>query len=562
MNFSPLSRLPWRRALPAVGLPSYWVETTTLSVEVDRWRAWLADQPGGAWLLCERDPLTFCSALLALWETGRVAVLSADDRPETLSRIASQIDGQIPQTPTPAPSAAKALPPAPSVLDRRGRALVLFTSGSSGEPLALAKTFEQLEEELEVHAQLWPLSETAAVISQVSHQHIYGLLTGVLHPLCSARPFCSKDCHYPEVLAQRLSEAQVADLTATLVSSPPQLSRLPAHIQWSALGELTRVLSSGAPLALEHAVHVEQALNAPVIEIYGSTETGGIAWRQQQSDDIWTPFPGVKVRVDEGCLAITSAFLEAPQNWWRHPDRVELVNQGFKLMGREDRIVKVAGKRLSLMQMEEAISAIEGVKTARCVELGRADGRLGAIVVISGNAPSEHDHRRKLIQHLRENLSSHFETVTLPRYWRFVDYLPSNAQGKLDRGLIQRLFNDIDDSKSPRWLTETVVSQNARVITLEVPERLIFLDGHFDRFPLVPGVVLVQWAIQLAHQSFGDQARFGGLEQLKFQRPLRPGMRCTLELTLTEKGLRFAYDSHEGRHAAGRIVLTGLDRQA
>lgn len=560
MNFSPLSRLPWRREHRSAGLPGCWVDSANLGNEVDRWRVWLADQPAGAWLLCERDPLTFCSALLALWETGRVAVLSADDRPETLSRIASQIDGRIPQAPT--PSTAQSLPPAPALLDRQSRALVLFTSGSSGEPLALAKTFAQLEEELEVHAQLWPLGEKAAVISQVSHQHIYGLLTGVLHPLCSARPFCSQDCHYSEVLAQRLSEAGAAELTATLVSSPPQLSRLPTHTQWSALGELTRVFSSGAPLALEHAIHAEQVLKAPVIEIYGSTETGGIAWRQQQHNVVWTPLPGVKVRVDEGCLALTSPFLETPQSWWRHPDRVEQVDQGFKLMGREDRIVKVAGKRLSLMQMEAAISAIDGIRTARCVELDRADGRLGAIVVVSGNAPSEHDQRRKLIQQLREHLSSHFETVTLPRYWRFVDELPSNAQGKLDRGLIKRLFNDIDDNKSPRWLAEKVVSQNARVITLEVPERLIFLDGHFARFPLVPGVVLVQWAIQLAHQSFGDQAGFGGLEQLKFQRPLRPGTRCSLELTLTKKGLGFAYDTHEGRHAAGRVVLTNQDGQA
>ncbi|MBQ0743315.1 MAG: acyl-CoA synthetase [Pseudomonas sp.] len=560
MSFVPLSALPWRRAKTATTLPDHWVHSEALAAATDRWRNWLADQQGGAWLLCERDPLTFCSALLALWETGRVAVLSADDRPETLSRIQSSIDGRIPCSPE--PTIAKPLPQAPNRLDDQRRALVLFTSGSSGEPLALAKTFQQLDEELRVHAQLWPLDESAGVISQVSHQHIYGLLTGVLHPLCSGRPFCSKDCHFPEVLTQRLAEAGAAQLQVTLVSSPPQLSRLPAHTQWPKPGSLSRILSSGAPLAQEHATHAEQLLNAPVIEIYGSTETGGIAWRRPQSELQWTPLPGVNVRVDDGCLALTSPFLESPHTWWRHPDRVTLTDRGFMLMGREDRLVKVAGKRLSLDQMERVLQSVDGVQAARCVELGRPDGRLGAIIKVTAKAPQDHETRRQLIQQVRTALAAHFETVTLPRYWRFVEELPSNAQGKLDRGLIQRLFNDIDDHKSPRWLAETVTSQDVRLLTLEVPEKLIYLDGHFDQFPLVPGVVLVQWAMLLAQQAFGERPGFQGIDQLKFQRPLRSGMRFTLELSKRENGFGFAYKSDEGQHAGGRIRLAALGSQS
>jgi hypothetical protein len=560
MSFMSLGRLPWRRQMKSAGLPEDWVYSATLVAEVDRWRHWLADQPGGTWLLCERNPLTFCSALLALWETGRVAVLSADDRPETLSRIASRIDGQIPPYPEDGSARSSSTPPAPTKLNLHDQALILFTSGSSGEPLALPKTFSQLDAELQVHSRLWPLNDTSAVVSQVSHQHIYGLLTGVLHPLCTGRPFSSLDCHYPEVLAERLREASGCLLTVTLVSSPPQLSRLPAHIGWPAPGSLTRILSSGAPLSAEHAAHSESVLSTPVIEIYGSTETGGIAWREQRLEAIWTPLPGVEIRDDEGCLALRSPFLPSPETWWRHPDRISLAEHGFLLLGREDRLVKVAGKRLSLAQMEDALSAMDCVAAARCVELGRADGRLGVIVVVSPERiPHEHAARRALIQRLRSALATQFETVTLPRYWRFVEAIPTNAQGKLDRSLIQRLFNDIDDQKAPRWLTETVNNQTVRTLTLEVPEKLIFLDGHFDRFQLVPGVVLVQWSMQLGQQAFGEKAGFSGVEQLKFQRPLRPGMRCTLQLTQRPDGIAFTYESHEGRHAAGRIMLVAKE---
>lgn len=561
MSFVPLDQLPWRNQasrtdqseLPA----SLWVTSADLISEVDRWRDWLADQPGGAWLLCERDPLRFSSALLALWETGRVAVLSADDRPETLARIADRIDGRIPRT---RPDTPPCDSPLPETLHPQDQALVLFTSGSSGEPVALTKTFTQLAAELQVHAHLWPLDDSTAVVSQVSHQHIYGLLTGVLHPACSGTPFCSLDCHFPEVLAQRLHEAETAQRKVTLVSSPPQLSRLPAHIQWPAPGSVVRVLSSGAPLELEHATHASALLHAPVIEIFGSTETGGIGWREQRLGAVWAPFPVVEVRVEEGGLALRSPFLPDPQTWWQHPDRIKLTGNGFLLLGREDRLVKVAGKRISLAQMENVLTDLEGIDGARCVELGRPDGRLGVIVVVTAeNIPQEHADRRELVQRLRGALANHFETVTLPRYWRFVETLPANSQGKLDRHLIQRLFNDIEDRKAPRWLGETLTSQHGQLLTLEVPEKLVFLDGHFDRFQLVPGVVLVQWAMQLGQLAFGERAGFRGVEQLKFQRPLRPGTRFTLQLTRRADGVAFIYESHEGRHAAGRILLAPME---
>ncbi|MBQ0778639.1 MAG: AMP-binding protein, partial [Pseudomonas sp.] len=119
-----------------------------------------------------------------------------------------------------------------------------------------------------------------------------------------------------------------------------------------------------------------------------------------------------------------------------------------------------------------------------------------------------------------------------------------------------------DDHKSPRWLAETVTSQDVRLLTLEVPEKLIYLDGHFDQFPLVPGVVLVQWAMLLAQQAFGERPGFQGIDQLKFQRPLRSGMRFTLELSKRENGFGFAYKSDEGQHAGGRIRLAALGSQS
>ncbi|MDI5985961.1 AMP-binding protein [Halomonas sp. M4R5S39] len=559
MTFTPLSQAPWRRPVsPVPGLPSGWTSPASLPARVEAWRRWLAGRPGGQWLLSQRHPGEFCAALVALWESGRVAVLPADDRPETLARLANEVEGVLPDAPDVPAGADQDVQP-PLALTPSSTAVVLYTSGSTGDPVHLAKRFDQLDAELAAHAKLWPLAGTA-VISQVSHQHIYGLLAGVLHPLCAGAPFCGDASRYPEVLAARLEEAGSAGLKSVVVSSPAQLSRLPDHLPWTERSAPCRVFSSGAPLAAPHARQAERLLHAPVVEIYGSTETGGIARRRQTRGSTWQPLPGVRLSFEGERLLLRSAFLDTPDVWWQQPDRVAPAANGFALLGRADRLVKIAGKRVSLAHIEHTLAAAPEVIEARCVDLDRSDGRLGAVVALNGEAvPHRHESRRDLIQRLRARLARHLEQVAIPRYWRFVDALPSNPQGKLDRGLIKRLFADLDDTRAPRWLGERRSGPDTCTLTLEVPERLAYLEGHFEDYPLVPGVVMVQWAIELARESFGLQGDFLGLERLKFQRPLQPGIRFTLELMRREDGIAFAFDSREGRHCAGRVRLQSRD---
>lgn len=561
MTFVPLTQLPWRRALANHrSLPYHWADPASLSQRIDAWRRWLANQPDGYWLLCQPRPEEFCAALAALWESGRVAVLPSDDRPETLARLAKEVDGTLPSAPGIHAEYPEADPLShPEILWQASTAVVLYTSGSTGAPERLTKRFDQLEAELAAHAELWPLTGSC-VISQVSHQHIYGLLTGVLHPLCVGAPFCGDDCRYPEALAARLQEAGDADLVPVIVSSPAQLSRLPDYVSWKELPRPARVFSSGAPLKPEHAQHAESLLQAPVTEIYGSTETGGIAQRRQAQGAAWQALPGVQLSIVDERLALRSPFLEAPRNWWHQPDRVAATADGFELLGRADRVAKIAGKRVSLDHVERILATALEVNEARCIDLGRTDGRLGAVVALHGECiPQDHDTRHELIQRLRGHLSRHLERVAIPRYWRFVDALPCNAQGKLDRRLINRLFTDLDDAKAPRWLGEHCPDPLSCVLTLEVPERLVYLEGHFEEYPLVPGVVMIQWAIQFANMNFGESREFQGIERLKFQRVLRPGVRFTLHLTNRDDGVAFAIDSHEGRHCAGQVRLQPLD---
>ncbi|NHH85864.1 AMP-binding protein [Cobetia sp. MB87] len=616
---TPLIRQGWRQlARLAPEAPACWLASpgqplrplsrAALMARVDAWHQWLDNlpaahagrRPGARWVLFQPTALGACVQLLALWERGMLAVLPGDDRPDTLARLAASSDGQLPETspagwPTEPLDSSAAPGTRPEITPDGARlALELCTSGSTGEPLRIAKRFDQLEAELAVHRALWPLapgpSDTDSAsgpgtdtvsLSQVSHQHIYGLLVSLLRPLSEGMPFLSEACHYPEQLAAAIAQLSGLGHRCQLVSSPAQLARLPQASDESRVAgqvqdqaQVLRVFSSGAPLPAEAARHAEHCLQAPVIEIYGSTETGGIAHRRQHETPHWTPLPEVELRFSPA-FAVRSPFLEQPDQWWQQADNAaplttEPQSPGdqseaprFQLLGRSDRLVKLAGKRVSLSAVERCLREQAQVVEVRCLPMPTRDHRLGAVVVMEERAlPQNHASRRDLIARLRRALMPGFERIALPRYWRFVTRLPLNAQGKFTADSVARLFADLDDHRLPRWLGETSSGPQQLTLEAEVPDSLCYLEGHFVAQPLVPGVVMLKWARDLGRRlrlagAGVAESRFQRLERIKFSNLLLPGMRFTLATTLVadSHGLRvdFRLESRAGLHASGRL---------
>nr|WP_297459879.1 AMP-binding protein [uncultured Halomonas sp.] len=577
MSDSALLSAPWRHGEPTRTI--VWHADTGIAVglrdlhaRIGAWQNALdaLAAPGQRWLLHQRDPFDFTAALIALWERGDSAVLPADDRPETLTALDAQtaarlgdvVDGHRPEHGDAKPRWGE--------LTATCTAVSLYTSGSSGEPKRIDKTFAQLDAELSTHAALWPLAGRLT-ISQVSHQHIYGLLFAILRPLCEGAPLAGATCRYPETLSDwlnRLATARQhsgeAPCGAVLISAPPPLKRLPSEFDWRAAPSvLARVHSSGAPLSKTASEHAQAVLGVAISEIYGSSETGGIAWREQQRGERWTPLPGVEVRDDDhGCLWLRSPYLPFPGSWERQADRIAFdgTGDGFRLLGRADRIIKVGGKRLSLTGMDRALAAHPGVVRANTLALPRHDTRLGAIVQLDAAClPVDHASRRELISSLRQRLLGAYEPTVIPRYWRFVESWPTNTQGKLSSGQVERLFRDLDDRRQPRWLGVESPGDGQCRVTLEVPERLVYLQGHFDARQIVPGVVMVQWACELAREHLGLSGEFQRLERVKFARLLLPGERVSLSLAATpaEQGMRlsFSIDGRQGNHASGKALF-------
>ena len=577
--FAPLLDAPWRdrdtdRAVawnPEAPADTAWQSLASLHAAIGAWQATLAanaDTPCG-WVLSTPDPMAFCAALIAAWERGDRVILPADTRPATLEALDADNAGRLGDLPGALTASPGAHAPSWGELAPQRVAVTLYTSGSTGEPQRLDKTFAQLDAELAMHAALWPL-DARLVLSQVSHQHIYGLLFGILRPLCERAPFAADACRYPETLHAWLSRWQAQTRReAVLISAPPTLERLPETLDWPAVGGiLSGIHSSGAPLAFDAAAHAERLLGCAVREVYGSSETGGIAWRIQQRDTRWTPLPGVDVRADDDQqLWLRTPWLPEPSAWTAQADRVVIEAQCFQLLGRTDRIAKVGGKRVSLTAFDHALGALPGVRRAHCLALPRRDGRLGAVVALDPETiPHTHEARRALIRRLRDALAPRFENAVLPRYWRFVEHWPSDAQGKLGAACLARLFADLDDPRAPRWLDDVADGPNRAHLTLEVPERLAYLDGHFDDQPVVPGVVMVRWALHAARDRLGCHGVCRDMTRVKFPLLLLPGERAVLALETTSQAtstrLRFTLTSQRGVHATGTLTLVAPEESS
>ncbi|OQQ03290.1 AMP-fatty acid ligase [Vibrio splendidus] len=324
-----------------------------------------------------------------------------------------------------------------TTIDLAAIQLTLFTSGSSGTPKAIDKTLEHLDIETAQLDKNWgELIKGNRVHSTVSHQHIYGLLFRILWPLCSGVPFARNNLEYPE---QILSHA---NKNCVLISSPALLKRL-KHETKSA--QLAGVFSSGGPLPTESAHQSRSLLGHLPIEVFGSTETGGIAFRQQDSAQTpWQLFDCLEASLNsENCIKLLSPYIDK-NNWYQTADECEMVSDNqFILKGRTDRVIKIEEKRVSLVEVEKRLEQLPWI--SECVVIPFEEPErliLASVLVLSdeGQATLATMSRGKFWLILRSELRKWLEPIAIPRKYRVVDEIPLNSQGKRLTSHIEQLI--------------------------------------------------------------------------------------------------------------------------
>ncbi|MES2740470.1 MAG: AMP-binding protein [Pseudomonadota bacterium] len=539
------------------------------------WSALLRARPGRHFALYLEDSLEFGAALLGAWQAGKTVWLSADTLAASCAALAVKVDGFLGDF----PAALAPLSPPPEVpgstvrphaLDPAFPALVVHTSGSTGAPQAIAKRLDQLASEVAtLEALFGHKAAGAAVLATVSHQHIYGLLFKVLWPLAAGRPVYADSVSAPEALAVLLARRP-----CVLVASPAHLKRLPEHLDWAgARGQLRAVFSSGGPLAPEAALRCARLLEQVPVEVYGSSETGGMAWRQRGigSDESWQAFPGVSWRLSQPGQLLEVRSPHLPDSaWLRLSDRAMASGgQRFMLLGRADRIVKIEEKRISLDAIEAALlnhDAVGEARVALCDPVPGVRHTLAAFVVLTaaGRAQLAADGKLAMNRRLRAALGGAVDPLALPRRWRYLERMPLNGQGKTTQAALMASLGKAAPvpapPRRPRWLL--LESAPLRVVLeLTVPAELLYLEGHFSDAPILPGVVQLDWAIAYGRQYFALPPRFCGVHALKFQHVIQPEQSVRLELQHDphKNCLQFRYVSASGQHASGRILFGPAD---
>ncbi|MCW8328977.1 AMP-binding protein [Photobacterium sp. SDRW27] len=410
----------------------------------------LQASPFAKWALCFDDSYHFAVAFMAAAHAGKQIILPGNHQPAALAELVCHFDAVLhdrsalceldcPQQLLPlVPVSASATCSAISIAEKPVASelaelvlsdvtITLFTSGSSGQPKAIIKTLDRIDAEIAQLEQTWGTQlRDSIVVSTVSHQHIYGLLFRVLWPLCAGRAFDRIDLSYPEqVMAQ-------ADPDTTLITSPALLKRLGAE---QATQPYRAVFSSGGPLAEAAARQSFELFEQLPIEVFGSTETGGIGFRQQQQANTpWQLFDVIDMALNaEGCLRLSSPFID-PESWYQTSDQCQLLgDRQFMLLGRTDRVVKVEEKRVSLTEVEQRLCQLSWVDEAAVLTLDDTNRLIIAAVITLTGEGQQHMAAMGKGQFwlaLRQQLRQWLEPVGIPRRFRIVDEIPLNSQGK------------------------------------------------------------------------------------------------------------------------------------
>lgn len=389
------------------------------------------------------DRYWFAVALFAAIARGMLTVLPNSAAPEHIAMVAAEQPGllvlgdqaacpveglpyfRVDTLPPPVQPITTQVPLIP--FDQR--VACMYTSGSTGTPMPHYKTFGRLRLAVLAGAErVWAAAGApCSVVGTVPIRHMYGLESSVLLPIFGGGRMSTQIPFFPADIAASLAEMPVPRL---LVITPFHLRKLlEADI---ALPEIAVILSATAPLSVELAALARQQLGCPVLEIYGSTETGQVATRETDRESDWQTLRGISLEERDGEFWTVGEVYETPQML---NDTLELFSpQRFRLVDRKANMINVAGKRSSLSFLNATLTGLPGVVDGVfCVPERSGNGeveRLAAFVVAPGL------DRARILAGLRQ----HIDSVFLPRHVVFVDTLPRDGNGKILARTLQDLI--------------------------------------------------------------------------------------------------------------------------
>lgn len=419
-------------------------------VDSAKLRAFISEKKSEDWILHCEDYWYFLCAFVALLQCKKRILLTQNISENFIAEIKKPgveflTDQNVPDavsipelarnSPEPDEKFIRELP----VLNSEETCILMFTSGSTGKPKAVPQRMKEFEEDNAFVISKWGEEFISRkLVTTVSQHHIYGFLFGVSLPFTLGVPFRRKRIEFPEEFET------LSDEKYMIIATPAFLKRT-VEIEEKLSLKNPWIFTSGGACSAELAEKTEKLFGFCPLEVYGSTETSGIAYRQQSKDGPkFTPFANARLWLgDDGCLRVVSPYIKNPEGF-ATADLAEFFDDGrFVLKGRSDSIVKIEEKRISLTEVENRILQTGLVADVKVVAL-QNDVRqyLAAAIVLNPEGKRKFAGTEKYLvnRYFHDFLMQYFENVVLPKKWRFVEELPVDVQGKKHKDEIVAMF--------------------------------------------------------------------------------------------------------------------------
>lgn len=334
-------------------------------------------------------------------------------------------------------------------------ALIVFTSGSTGEPKGV------------IHPQSYLIGQ------KLQAEHWFGAKSGEL-AWCTASPGWSKSsrnafiapwlCGARALLVDERFDPETrldiarAEKVNLLCQAPTEFRMLASRTELTELPDMRRMVSAGESLNAEVIRSFREACGVDIADGYGQTETGAVTGMrpsdriQGREGSMGRPLPGIETRIVEGelqvkassCPTFFSSYLDGEHfegEWWPTNDLVTADEGGFLYhQGRNDDVISSAGYRIGPVEVESALLSHPAVAEAAAVAAPDVErgSVVKAVIVLREGLREPGPETESLKAEIQEHCRQVTAPYKYPRLIEFTDELPKTASGKIRRSELRK----------------------------------------------------------------------------------------------------------------------------
>ena len=394
-------------------------------------------------------------------DAGASIVVAGGPHAQALQAVAQDTGARFIRTADVIATDANARPPVDPSPDRR--ALIVYTSGTTGRPKGVVTTHGNIAAQIASLLQAWEWTRDDRALLVLPLHHVHGIIN-VLGCALAAGAGCEILPQFEtEPAWERLASGDVTVFSAVptiyhrLIQSWDTASPTVRRARSDGCRGVRLMMSGSAALPIGTLERWRAITGHTLLERYGMTELGMVLSNplhgERRPGFVGGPLPGVQVRLADGEIEVRGpgVFLEYwrrpaetrdafDEGWFRTGDEAVVEDGAYRILGRRSvDIIKTGGFKVSALEIEDAIRAHPGV--VDCAVVGIPDPEWGERVSIA--VEMDEDSALTLAE-LQAWTTPRLAPYKIPRALRCVRSLPRNALGKVVKPAVAALFGATD----------------------------------------------------------------------------------------------------------------------